>query len=62
MAGIGWVDTDAEHRSFHARGRGGQFIYVIPDLDMVTVITCDPEKRGNPETPIPQTIVPAVTN
>ena len=57
-----WVDTDAEHRTFSARGRGGQLIYVIPDLDLVTVITCDPEKGGNPENLITQTIIPAVTN
>jgi CubicO group peptidase (beta-lactamase class C family) len=38
-----WVDNDGEHRTFSARRRGGQFIYVITELDLVTVITCDPE-------------------
>jgi CubicO group peptidase (beta-lactamase class C family) len=57
-----WVDTDGEHRSFSARGRGGQFIYVVPDLDLVTVVTCDPEKGSTPGKLITQTIVPAVTN
>ena len=52
-----WVDTDGEHRSFVARGRGGQFIYLVPDLDLVTVITSDPEKGGNPGNLITQTIV-----
>jgi hypothetical protein len=62
MAGIGWIDTDGEHRDLLRAGRGGQFIYVIPDLDLVTVITCDPEKEGNPGNLITQTIIPAVTN
>jgi CubicO group peptidase (beta-lactamase class C family) len=57
-----WVDSDGEHPSFFALGRGGQFIYVVPDLDLVTVITSDPEKGGNPGNLITQTIVPAVTN
>ena len=57
-----WLDTDGEHPSFFALGRGGQFIYVVPDLDLVTVITSDPEKGGNPGNLIAQTIVPAVTN
>ena len=34
------------HHTFSARGYGGQFIYVVPDLDLVTVITSDPEKEA----------------
>jgi CubicO group peptidase (beta-lactamase class C family) len=57
-----WVKTDTDRRDFFARGRGGQLIYVVPDLDLVIVVTCDPESGGNPENLISQTIVPAVTN
>ena len=58
-----WVPTEGGHHTFSARGYGGQFIYVVPDLDLVTVVTSDPEKEGlDPKILITQTIVPAVTN
>ena len=45
-----WVPTEGGHHTFSARGYGGQFIYVVPDLDLVTVVTSDPEKEAlNPE-------------
>lgn len=34
-----WLRTIAGHRMFYAWGWGGQFIYVIPDLDLVVVAT-----------------------
>lgn len=34
-----WVRTIAGHRTFFAWGWGGQFVYVIPDEDLVLVIT-----------------------
>lgn len=34
-----WVRTIAGHKTFFAWGWGGQFIYVIPDEDLVLVIT-----------------------
>jgi CubicO group peptidase (beta-lactamase class C family) len=58
-----WVLPEGDHNTFSARGYGGQFIYVVPDLDLVTVVTSDPEKSGvNPQILITQTIVPAITN
>jgi CubicO group peptidase (beta-lactamase class C family) len=64
--GYGWLwwgDTEGGHRTFSARGHGGQIIYVVPDLDLVTVITSDPENENlSPQNLITQTILPAVTN
>jgi CubicO group peptidase (beta-lactamase class C family) len=36
-----WLDSYSGHRVYMAKGLGGQRIHVIPDLDMVTVVTCD---------------------
>lgn len=33
-----WVTAHAEHPAFFAAGYGGQFIYVIPDFDLVVVL------------------------
>jgi CubicO group peptidase (beta-lactamase class C family) len=55
--------TGRSRRVFFARGYGGQFIYVVPDLDLVTVVTSDAETRGvDPQILITRTIVPAVTS
>jgi len=35
-----------EYGSFNAIGYGGQFIFIVPELDMITVTTC---KEENPE-------------
>ena len=57
-----WVAIEEGHHTFSARGYGGQFIYVIPDLDLVTVITSNAETSGvDPKILITRTIVPAVT-
>ena len=34
-----WIREFAGHRSFYAWGYGGQFIFVIPGLDLVIVTT-----------------------
>jgi CubicO group peptidase (beta-lactamase class C family) len=64
MKGYGWhwwVAIEGDYRTFHARGYGGQFIYVVPDLDLVVVITSEPETSGlDPKILITRTIVPAV--
>jgi CubicO group peptidase (beta-lactamase class C family) len=58
-----WVAIEEGRHTFTARGRGGQFIYVVPDLDLVTVITSNVETSGvDPKILITQTIVPAVTS
>jgi hypothetical protein len=56
------VAIEEGHHTFSARGRGGQLIYVVPDLDPLTVITSDVETGGvDPKVLIARTIVPAVT-
>jgi len=34
-----WIRTMAGHQVYYAWGYGGQFIFVVPDLRMVVVIT-----------------------
>ena len=55
-----WVATEHGHRVFLARGFGGQFVYVVPHLDLMAVITSDAETSGaDPKILIARTIVPA---
>lgn len=66
--GYGWWIRDiAGHRSFHAWGYGGQFIFVVPDLDLVvattSVTTTGEERRGHRQTVfdvVERFIVPAI--
>ena len=39
-----WVTNETGHDSFRAMGFGGQLIQVIPDLDLVVVITSDADQ------------------
>jgi CubicO group peptidase (beta-lactamase class C family) len=57
-----WVTNETGHASFRAEGFGGQLIQVIPDLDLVVVITSDPDQgRQNPADLVGAVIVSAVT-
>jgi CubicO group peptidase (beta-lactamase class C family) len=58
-----WTTSVASHRSFFAAGFAGQLIQVIPDLDLVVVLTSDADQeRYDAENLVAETIVPAVTN
>jgi CubicO group peptidase (beta-lactamase class C family) len=57
-----WVTSEHGHPSFVAVGLGGQFIQVIPDLDLVVVITSDAENgRDDAQQLVGEAIVPAAT-
>ncbi len=56
-----WVTQVEGHSSFFAMGYGGQFIYVIPDLEIVTVITSTLEAHHEENRDlISKFIIPAV--
>ena len=46
-----WIRTLGGHRAFYAWGYGGQFIFVVPDLDLAVVMTSradpSPRRRGH---------------
>ncbi|MNW34551.1 Beta-lactamase [compost metagenome] len=44
------VSTENVLRYYYARGYGGQFVHVIPQLELVTVLTNDKRKRDKPPT------------
>ncbi len=50
--------------AFYAAGKGGQYIFVCPALDLVTVFTCTPEDRSmgelQPQIIMVNDIIPAV--
>lgn len=62
--GYQWCTTSVNsHPSFVAVAAGGQFIQIIPDLDLVVVITTDTDQdRSNPQFLIEGTIVSAITH
>jgi CubicO group peptidase (beta-lactamase class C family) len=62
-----WIRRSGEHDVYFAWGYGGQFIFVVPTLDLVVVTTSDPSattrERGHLEAIyqiVDSTIVPAV--
>jgi CubicO group peptidase (beta-lactamase class C family) len=58
-----WVTSQAGHPSFRAVGYGGQLIEVVPDLDLVVVITSDAnQNRNDARELVGQAIIPAVTD
>lgn len=55
--------TDSErHKALHyyyARGFGGQYVYIVPELELVTVLTNDKRKKDKPPIEVfPRLIVP----
>jgi CubicO group peptidase (beta-lactamase class C family) len=56
------VGTVAGHHSFRAWGGGGQVIQVVPDLDLVVVITSDLQPREDGPSLVPLVIIPAITD
>jgi CubicO group peptidase (beta-lactamase class C family) len=58
-----WVTSQAGHPSFLAHGYGGQLLQVVPDLDLVVVITSDAtQNRNDARALVDQAIIPAVTD
>ena len=56
-----WVETVRDHAAFFAQGAAGQFIEVVPDLDLVAVVTTSGERPlDRSKTLINSLIVPAV--
>jgi CubicO group peptidase (beta-lactamase class C family) len=60
---LGWVVTQSGPPGFFARGFGGQYVVVLPDLDLVVVITCDETFRPDRDMAsalMSQVILPAI--
>jgi CubicO group peptidase (beta-lactamase class C family) len=56
-----WTTSVGSHRSFFAAGFAGQLIQVIPDLDLVVVLTSDiDQERSDSGSLVAEEIVPAI--
>jgi CubicO group peptidase (beta-lactamase class C family) len=60
-----WTRKVEGHRAFYASGYGGQFIYVIPELNLVAVIVSEAPEEGeiapaSPDGLLDYDVVPAV--
>lgn len=57
-----WITENNDYHAFFAGGYGGQFIYVVPDLDLVVAITSQTNKhREKARYLINSHVVPAIT-
>jgi CubicO group peptidase (beta-lactamase class C family) len=58
-----WVDDftvgGKTYHSFQGRGAGGQFIFMFPELDLITVVTSHDKGMGDMLKTLPQRIIPA---
>ena len=58
-----WVDDytvgGKTYHSIQGRGAGGQFIFMFPELDLVTVVTSHDKGMGNMLKTLPQRMIPA---
>ena len=55
-------DFKVGEKTYHCvegRGAGGQFIFMFPELDLITVITSHDKGMGNMLQTLPQKIIPA---
>jgi CubicO group peptidase (beta-lactamase class C family) len=59
-----WVEPARGHDAYFARGYGGQVIHVVPELDLVTVVTADADALIPASTVslVTQFVVPAVAD
>jgi CubicO group peptidase (beta-lactamase class C family) len=58
-----WVTNETGPGSFRAQGYGGQLIQVIPELDLVVVITSDAANhRYDAQNLVGEAVIPAITD
>lgn len=55
-----WLGERQGHRCFTAHGAGGHAVMVVPDLDLVAVITSSPGDEEHVETVLRDYVIPAV--